>query len=568
MDTRNVLMAVILSTIIIVGWQVFVVDPELKKSKTEISKIEKTKPSPAVDTNKPSAPSLSAKAPEPQKIITRKDAISTGQRIKVENSKLFGSISLTGALIDDITLKNYKETIDKNSPQVVVLNPKQMGIGYYLESGWASANNIVVPDNNSVWKIVKNKTLTPTTPIELEWDNQKGLLFTKKIEIDNQYLFKITESFKNNSKDKVDLFHYSQITRKEKPAVQNFYILHEGLIGVIDENLKEEKYDDIKDKNQKYQGSSGWVGITDKYWLTAIVPQKKQAFNAEFTFDNTYKANYILTSPNSANPGQNSSSSAQLFIGAKEVQVIDNYAEKAEINKFDLAIDWGWFYFFTKPLFFIIDYFFKLCGNFGVAIIILTAAIRLLFFPLANYSFESMAKMKALQPEMTRLKDLYKDDKQKIQLEMMALYRKEKINPVSGCLPMLIQIPFFFAIYKMLFVTLEMRHAPFFGWIQDLSAPDPTTIFNLFGLIPWNPPSFLIIGVWPILMGVTMWIQQKLNPAPTDPIQAKIFAFFPFFLTVMLASFPSGLVVYWTVNNVLTMAQQYIIIKKTKTKTV
>jgi len=568
MDTRNVLMAVILSTIIIVGWQVLVVDPELKKSKTEISKIEQTKPSPTVDGSKPSAPSLSAKAPEPQKIITRQDAVATGQRIRIENSKLFGSISLTGALIDDVTLKNYKETIDKKSPEVVVLNPKQMNTGYYLESGWASANNIIVPDNNSVWKLVKNKTLTPTTPIELEWDNQKGLIFTKKIEVDNQYLFKITETFRNNSKDKVDLFHYSQITRKEKPAVKNFYILHEGLIGVIDENLKEEKYDDIKDKNQKYQGSSGWVGITDKYWLTAIVPQKKQAFNAEFTFDNTYKANYILTSPNSANPGQNSSSSAQLFIGAKEVQVIDTYAEKAEINKFDLAIDWGWFYFFTKPLFFIIDYFFKLCGNFGVAIIILTAGIRLLFFPLANYSFESMAKMKALQPEMTRLKDLYKDDKQKIQLEMMALYRKEKINPVSGCLPMLIQIPFFFAIYKMLFVTLEMRHAPFFGWIQDLSAPDPTTIFNLFGLIPWNPPSFLIIGVWPILMGVTMWIQQKLNPAPTDPIQAKIFAFFPFFLTVMLASFPSGLVVYWTVNNVLTMAQQYIIIKKTKTKTV
>ena len=568
MDTRNVLMAVILSTIIIVGWQVLVVDPELKKNKTEISKIEQTKPSPTVDGSKPSAPSLSAKAPEPQKIITRQDAVSTGQRIRIENSKLFGSISLTGALIDDVTLKNYKVTIDKKSPEVVVLNPKQMNTGYYLESGWASANNVIVPDNNSVWKIVKNKTLTPNTPIELEWDNQKGLIFTKKIEVDNQYLFKITETFRNNSKDKVDLFHYSQITRKEKPAVQNFYILHEGLIGVIDENLKEEKYDSIKDKNQKYQGSSGWVGITDKYWLTAIVPQKKQAFNAEFTFDNTYKANYILTSPNSANPGQNSSSSAQLFIGAKEVQVIDNYAEKAQINKFDLAIDWGWFYFFTKPLFFIIDYLFKLCGNFGVAIIILTAGIRLLFFPLANYSFVSMAKMKALQPEMTRLKDLYKDDKQKIQLEMMALYRKEKINPVSGCLPMLIQIPFFFAIYKMLFVTLEMRHAPFFGWIQDLSAPDPTTIFNLFGLIPWNPPSFLIIGVWPILMGVTMWIQQKLNPAPTDPIQAKIFAFFPFFLTVMLASFPSGLVVYWTVNNVLTMAQQYIIIKKTKTKTV
>ena len=565
MDSKNVLMAVILSTVIIVGWQVLVVDPELKKTKTEVTKIEQTT---SANNGKPSAPSINNKLPAPQKLISRTDAVSSEQRVRLENEKLTGSISLNGALIDDVVLKTYKETLDKNSKQVVILNPKKMNTGYYLESGWASANNLKVPDNNSVWTLVKNKSLTPQTPIELEWDNKNGLIFNKKIEIDNQYLFKITESIKNNSKNKVDLFHYSQITRKEKPSVQNFYILHEGLVGVIDESLKEQKYDDIKEKNEKYQGIEGWVGITDKYWLTAIVPQKKEAFNAEFTFNDSYKANYILTNPTSIEPGKTNSRSAQLFIGAKEVNVIDGYTKTADIKKFDLAIDWGWFYFFTKPLFFIIDYLYKFCGNFGIAIVLLTAGIRLLFFPLANYSFASMAKMKALQPEMVRLKDLHKDDKQKIQLEMMALYRKEKINPVSGCLPMLIQIPFFFAIYKMLFVTLEMRHAPFFGWIQDLSAPDPTSLFNLFGLIPWSPPSFLIIGVWPILMGVSMWVQQKLNPAPTDPIQAKIFAFFPLFLTVMLASFPSGLVVYWTVNNVLTMAQQYIIIRKTTIKTV
>jgi YidC/Oxa1 family membrane protein insertase len=565
MDSKNVLMAVILSTVIIVGWQVLVVDPELKKTKTEVTKVEQTT---SANNGKPSAPSINNKLPAPQKLISRTDAVSSEQRVRLENEKLTGSISLNGALIDDVVLKNYKETLDKNSKQVVILNPKKMNTGYYLESGWASANNLKVPDNNSVWTLVKNKSLTPQTPIELEWDNKNGLIFNKKIEIDNQYLFKITESIKNNSKNKVDLFHYSQITRKEKPSVQNFYILHEGLVGVIDESLKEQKYDDIKEKNEKYQGIEGWVGITDKYWLTAIVPQKKEAFNAEFTFNDSYKANYILTNPTSIEPGKTNSRSAQLFIGAKEVNVIDGYTKTADIKKFDLAIDWGWFYFFTKPLFFIIDYLYKFCGNFGIAIVLLTAGIRLLFFPLANYSFASMAKMKALQPEMVRLKDLHKDDKQKIQLEMMALYRKEKINPVSGCLPMLIQIPFFFAIYKMLFVTLEMRHAPFFGWIQDLSAPDPTSLFNLFGLIPWSPPSFLIIGVWPILMGVSMWVQQKLNPAPTDPIQAKIFAFFPLFLTVMLASFPSGLVVYWTVNNVLTMAQQYIIIRKTTIKTV
>ena len=565
MDSKNVLMAVILSTVIIVGWQVLVVDPELKKTKTEVTKIEQTT---SANNGKPSAPSINNKLPAPQKLISRTDAVSSEQRVRLENEKLTGSISLNGALIDDVVLKTYKETLDKNSKQVVILNPKKMNTGYYLESGWASANNLKVPDNNSVWTIVKNKSLTPQTPIELEWDNKNGLIFNKKIEIDNQYLFKITESIKNNSKNKVDLFHYSQITRKEKPSVQDFYILHEGLVGVIDESLQEQKYDDIKEKNEKYQGTEGWVGITDKYWLTAIVPQKKEAFNAEFTFNDSYKANYILTNPTSIEPGKTNSRSAQLFIGAKEVNVIDGYTKTADIKKFDLAIDWGWFYFFTKPLFFIIDYLYKFCGNFGIAIVLLTAGIRLLFFPLANYSFASMAKMKALQPEMVRLKDLHKDDKQKIQLEMMALYRKEKINPVSGCLPMLIQIPFFFAIYKMLFVTLEMRHAPFFGWIQDLSAPDPTSLFNLFGLIPWSPPSFLIIGVWPILMGVSMWVQQKLNPAPTDPIQAKIFAFFPLFLTVMLASFPSGLVVYWTVNNVLTMAQQYIIIRKTTIKTV
>ena len=568
MDTKNVLMAVILSTMIIVGWQVFVVDPDLKKEKATTTIQQKDSKQSNTASGKPTAPSLSAKTKAPEKTISRTDAINQEKRIVLENGKLKGSISLKGALIDDITFKVYKETLDKNSKLVTFLHPKQIKEGYFLESGWASADSTKVPNNNSIWKVRNNNVLTNKTPIELEWNNQNGLVFIKKIELDDQYLFKITESVQNNTKAPLNLFHYSQITRKEKPQVQNFYILHEGMVGVINENLQEQKYDDIKEKNQKYQGNKGWVGITDKYWLTAIVPEKNKSFNAEFVYEDSYKANFILTDPTTINPGATASSSTQVFVGAKEVGVVDGYAETAGINKFDLAIDWGWFYFFTKPLFFIIEFFFKLTGNFGVAIILLTAAIRILFFPLANYSFASMAKMKALQPEMTRLKDLYKDDKQKIQAEMMALYRKEKINPVSGCLPMLIQIPFFFAIYKMLFVTLEMRQAPFFGWIQDLSASDPTSLFNLFGLIPWDPPSFLVIGVWPILMGLTMWLQQKLNPAPTDPIQAKIFAFFPLFLTVMLASFPSGLVVYWTINNVLTMAQQYIIIKKTKVKTV
>ena len=454
-----------------------------------------------------------------------------------------------------------------DSKKVVLLNPKQINDTYFLETGWATSGNETVPDNQTKWEVKGNQTLKPNQPITLEWNNQKGLTFLKKIEIDDEYLITVNEEVKNNSNQKVDLFHYAQISRKEKPDISNFYILHEGLIGVFDENLKEEDYDDIEENKQSFKGSKGWLGITDKYWLTAIIPEKGKKFNAEFSYDKSFKANYIITDPTTINVSKSGSNISKIFIGAKEVSVVDGYAEKQGIHKFDLAIDWGWFYFFTKPLFFVIDYLFKFSGNFGVAIILLTAGVRLLFFPLANYSFASMAKMKALQPEMQRLKDLYKDDKQKIQLEMMNLYKKEKVNPVSGCLPVLIQIPFFFAIYKMLFVTIEMRHTPFYGWIQDLSAADPTSIFNLFGLIPWDPPSFLMIGAWPIIMGVTMYIQQKLNPAPPDPVQAKIFMFFPFILTIMLASFPSGLVIYWSVNNILTMAQQYVIIRKTKIRT-
>ena len=390
----------------------------------------------------------------------------------------------------------------------------------------------------------------------------------KKIELDNKYLFRITQQVRNNSNSSIDLYPYAQMTRNKIPDdIQNFYIQHEGFIGVFDDELKEDDYDDIKEKKIVRESNEGWLGITDKYWMTAFVPEKGKNFKSTFLYDNGYKANYIINEPTTINKSSTGINQLRLFVSAKEVETIDGYAADQNINKFDLVIDWGWFYFFTKPLFFVIDYLFKISGNFGYAIVLLTIAIRLIFYPLANFSFKSMAKMKAVQPEMMRLKELHKDDKVKLQQEMMALYRKEKINPASGCLPVLIQIPFFFAIYKMLFISLEMRHQPFFGWIKDLSAADPTTIFNLFGLIPWDPPSFMIIGIWPILMGASMWVQQKLNPAPADPIQAKIFAFFPLFLTIILASFPSGLVVYWTVNNILTIAQQYVIVKQTTVKT-
>ena len=560
MDSKNVLLAVILSTAVIVIWSVMFPPPEIENTTSdETTIVEKNE-------SKPQAPKIKIK--EPDKKITRQDAIKQSDRINISNEKIFGTISLNGALIDDVTLKNYKETLNEDSKQVVILNPKKSENGYFLETGWATSENIKVPNHNSKWSVIGNNTLAPKQPVTIQWDNNEGLIFKKKLTIDDKYLIIVEDSVQNLSQKNINLFHYSQITRNKKPDVQNFYILHEGLIGVVGEELKELSYEDIIEKKESYKNNSGWFGITDKYWLSAIIPQKGKNFNAEFTYDKQFKANYIITDPTIINSNETKKNIATLFIGAKEVSVVDGYAEQSGINKFDLAIDWGWFFYFTKPIFFVIDYLYKISGNFGIAIILLTAAVRLIFFPLANYSFVSMAKMKALQPEMQRLKDLYKDDKQKIQMEMMNLYKREKVNPVSGCLPVLIQLPFFFAIYKVLFVTLEMRHAPFFGWIQDLSAPDPTTIFNLFGLIPWDPPSFLIIGIWPILMGLTMWIQQKLNPAPPDPIQAKIFMFFPFFLTILLASFPSGLVVYWTINNVLTMAQQYVIIRKTKTKTV
>jgi YidC/Oxa1 family membrane protein insertase len=564
MENRNVIIAVILSTAILIGWSMYFENPdEAQRKRLEIQGKTETQ----TNIQKPETPQT-AKA-NPTKGISRSDALKESDRVFIENSNLSGSISLRGALIDDIILKNYRETLDKSSKPIVVLSPKKSEDGYFVESGWATTkSDVKVPDNNSVWQIREGKKLTPASPVTLEWNNRDGVVFSKKIELDDKYLFKITETIRNEKSKTIELFHYSQITKNTKPNTENFYILHEGLIGVVDKNLKEETYSTIEKEKKTYTGKSGWFGITDKYWMSAIIPESGKSFKGEYSFANSYKANFIISEPTIANPQKSTSNTLKIFIGAKEVYPIDSYTEKEKIDRFDLSIDWGWFYFITKPLFFVIDYIFKIVGNFGVAIIILTLLVRILFFPLNNYSFKSMAKMKVLQPEMLRIKELYKDDVKRTQQEMMALYKREKVNPLSGCLPILVQIPIFFAVYKMLFVTLEMRHAPFFGWIKDLSAADPTTIFNLFGLIPWNPPSFLMIGVWPILMGITMYFQMKLNPTPPDPIQAKIFAFFPLIMTVMLATFPSGLVVYWTVSNVLTMAQQYYIMKKTTVKTV
>ena len=559
MEGKNVLLAIVLSTLVLVFWATFFEPPAIEKETAE-NQITQTE-----NTTTPSIEEV-----KEIKKISRNEALNSVDRIKLENENIKGSISLEGGIIDDVIFKNYTQNL-KGKEKVIFLNPKTSKDGYYIETGWAASGNenLKLPLDNTIWKVKGNNLLAPNNPITLEWNNNEGLIFTKKIELDNEFKFKITQTIKNNSNKSFQFFPYAQITRNYKPEVTPIYIIHEGFLGVFGEELKEMDYEDVDKEKFVVNSSKGWLGITDKYWLTAIVPEKGKNFKSEFLSKNEkYRANFIIKEPVILNPNNSVKNEINAFVAAKEVVVIDNYAEKLGIEKFDLTIDWGWFYFFTKPLFFVIDYFFKLTGNFGWAIVIITALVRLIFFPLANYSFRSMAKMKVLQPEMLRLKDLHKNDKVKLQQEMMALYKREKVNPISGCLPVLIQIPFFFAIYKMLFVTLEMRHQPFFGWIEDLSARDPTSIFNLFGLIPWDPPTFLMIGAWPILMGLSMYLQQKLNPTPPDPIQAKIFMFFPLFLTIILAPFPSGLVVYWTINNVLTIAQQWVIMRRTTVKTV
>tara|TARA_B100001093_G_scaffold96444_1_gene88431 strand:- start:1361 stop:3052 length:1692 start_codon:yes stop_codon:yes gene_type:complete len=562
MDNKNVFVAIALSMSVLLFWGAFVEKPIPANVELKQQSIEKR----VENKNNNITPNINESVNIQS--VSRIDSINKVERIKVENNNIIGSISLKGGLIDDISFKKHKQNLE-NKQNIIFLNPQETEDGFFVETGWTSVGNkIKVPSINSAWNVVGNNMLGANQSVTLQWENGEGIIFKKIITLDDKYLFKISQVVDNNTNQSIDLYPYAQITRNKVPEdIQNFYISHEGFIGVFNEELKEDDYDDIEEKKIVREANKGWLGITDKYWMTALVPEQGKNFKSTFLYKNAFKANYILNDPITIQPSSENLNNLRIFVAAKEVETIDVYAANQNIEKLDLVIDWGWFYFFTKPLFFVIDYLFKISGNFGIAIVLITIGIRLLFFPLANYSFRSMAKMKALQPEMVRLKEVYKEDKVKLQQEMMALYRKEKVNPASGCLPILIQIPFFFAIYKMLFISLEMRHQPFFGWIKDLSAQDPSSLFNLFGLIPWDPPSFLIIGIWPILMGLSMFVQQKLNPAPADPIQAKIFMFFPLFLTIILASFPSGLVVYWTVNNILTIAQQWVIMKKTKIKT-
>lgn len=557
METKNLIAAITLSVAVVILYSLFFQQNPvtIKKNLAEQNKVEQNADAPSVEQK------------EDIVQISREDALNQNARIQFENKSVTGSISLKGATIDDLKFKEYNVSLNSKE-KINLLSPRNIEDGYLIESGFVTTDkNIDMPNADTIWSISRNKKLTDQSPITLSWSNNQGITFEKEIFLDDKFLFTIKQRVINSTDQTYDLYPYGQIIRNKIPQISNFYILHEGLIADLDGELIEEDYKDIKEKKFSKTAQAGWVGIGDKYWITSLIPSKGKEFKTTFDYQDKFRVNFILTKPLELKKNSNIEEEIQIIVAAKRVNIIDGYAKSLDINKFDLVIDWGYLYFITKPLFFGIDYFFNLLGNYGLAIIAITICIRLAFFPLANFSFRSMAKMKALQPEMARLKELHKDDKMKFQQEMMSLYKKEKVNPMSGCLPIIVQIPVFFALYKVLFVTIEMRQMPFYGWIKDLSEKDPTSLFNLFGLLPYDVPSFLIIGAWPIAMGITMFIQQKLNPAPTDPIQAKIFLFFPLFLTVILAPFPAGLVIYWTVNNVLTMAQQIFIMKRTTVKT-
>ena len=572
METRNLILSIVLSVGVLLLWTIYIeapnqninhsIESNQEDSIGEVSELE-------VEQLDQIEESLGIKK---ELFETIENSLSNSSRISIDTQSLEGSINLEGLKIDDIVLKKYQESLDENSSKIRVLSPLSTENGYEISFGWLKDKSaeFETPTAASEWRLVStSNTLSGNDELEFEWSNDTGQVFRTSIAVDENYLFSIKQKIINKSNKEIIVNNASKITRQNTPTVSRMFILHEGLLGVLEEKLELIDYDDLKDENEtlNFESENGWVGITDKYWLAALIPDQTEPFKAIYTYDDGYIAYYRSLNSKSIKSGEEFEISSKIFIGAKEAKLIDRYQEEFNIYNFDLAIDWGWFYFLTKPLFYVVYFFSEISGNFGLAIIILTVITRIIFFPLANWSFVSMAKMKMLQPEMTRLKELHKEDRQQQQQALMALYKKEKVNPISGCLPILIQIPFFFAIYKMLFVSIEMRHAPFYGWIQDLAAKDPTSIFNLFGMIPWDPPSFMIIGVWPVLMGITMYIQQKLNPAPPDPIQAKIFMFFPLFITILLAQFAAGLVIYWTTNNLLSIIQQWVITRRTKVKT-
>ncbi|WP_135081746.1 membrane protein insertase YidC [Terasakiella sp. SH-1] len=568
-DQKNMILAIALSIAILFGFQLLFPPAEQVAQQQQQTTQDGSAPqAPATQSGDASyAPQIPGGAAEAMKkaMATRSQKLDATARITIESPRLSGSLSVQGGRIDDLTLDDYRIDLSEDSDTITLLNPKGLQAAYYAEFGW-SAPNVKVPTADTVWATDKT-VLKAGDSVTLSWDNGEGLLFTRNIALDDNYAFTINDSVTNTGAAGVDLYPYGLISRSGTPQTSGFFILHEGLLGVFDHVLEEIDYDDLQDKGtQKVDPvKGGWIGITDKYWLMALVPDQNSMINHRFSHyrsDNLDKYQTDYLGPKlAAAPGQTVSFKSTLFAGAKELDILTHYEETIGVQEFDLAIDFGWFFFITKPFFLAMSWLYGVLGNFGLAILALTVGVKILFFPLANTSYRSMAKMKTLGPKIKQLQKQFGDDKQRMNQEMMALYKREKANPASGCLPILLQIPVFFALYKVLFVSIEMRHAPFYGWIQDLSAPDPTTIFNLFGLIPWDPPQLLMIGVWPLLMGLSMFLQQRLNPQPTDPIQAKMMMFLPVVFTFMLAAFPAGLVIYWVWNNVLSILQQWTIMK-------
>ncbi|WP_349359398.1 membrane protein insertase YidC [Stappia sp.] len=581
-DNRNTILAIVLSLIVLLGWQYFYAQPQIERQRqqaeqqtSEMAADGSSAPVPEAEGGAPSAGGPAGSVPGagdaavPGAPVERDTALAENARLPIDTPRVDGSINLTGARLDDLHLKDYRETVDPDSPTIVLFSPRGSAKPYYAEFGLTAdpGADIALPDATTRWQAPADARLTPETPVTLTWDNGAGLVFEREIAIDENYMFTVEQRVRNTTDAAVQLYPYGLIARTGTPETTGFYILHEGLIGVFgEEGLSEVDYDDLQEEGRirPPKVSDGWIGITDKYWAAALVPTPGTGFQPQFSYaprSDNFQADF-LGDPMVVEPGATASATSRLFAGAKETNRIDAYEAELGIKQFELLIDWGWFYFLTKPLFHAIDWLFHLVGNFGVAILLVTVGIKAVFFPLANKSYVSMSKMKLVQPQMTEIRDRYKDDKQKQQQALMELYKKEKINPLAGCLPVLIQIPVFFALYKVLFVTIEMRHAPFFGWIQDLSAPDPTSLFNLFGLIPWDPPQLLMLGIWPIIMGITMFVQMKMNPAPPDPTQQMIFTWMPVLFTFMLASFPAGLVIYWAWNNFLSILQQYVIMRR------
>ena len=574
MENKNVLIAIVLSAAIIILWTVFVQGPMMEKQQaTQQAQLEAQQAQPQQPAAQPTQQDGG------RTVVSREEALAQSARVSIDNPRLKGSINLKGARLDDLVLKDYRETVEPTSPNIVLLSPRETQHGYYADIGWFSeAKDIKLPDKDTVWQ-ADNTALAPGKPATLTWNNGQGLTFARRFEVDADYMFTVTDTVTNASGQPVEIAPYGRVVRYGTPKdASQTYVLHEGPIGVFDETLQEHSYGSVRDEGEDgakytYPSTGGWMGISDKYWLVSQIPPQDEALTGNMFYDpksDFYQVEFA-SAKQQVPAGGSATRTQHLFAGAKVVNMLDDYAEKLTLPLFDRAVDFGWFFFLTKPLFIILDTIFRFVGNFGVAILCLTVLVKLAMFPLANKSYRSMSKMKILGPKMQELKEKYGDDRAKLNQEMMAMYKREKVNPAAGCLPIVVQIPVFYALYKVIFVTIEMRHAPFFGWIQDLSAPDPTSILNLFGLIPWDYHvlfaipllgaliHFLSIGVWPLIMGFTMWLQMRLNPTPPDPVQARIFALMPIIFTFMLAPFSAGLVIYWAWNNTLSIAQQKLI---------